>query len=240
MGTKEIDLSLLKKEIPCKWKVQGFTGQKDKAMCVAYIDSRQVQDILDEIVGTENWQCEFYEVKGVTYCKIGIFINSQWIYKSDAGSFSSSIESTEEKGEASDAFKRAGVMWGIGRFLYDYEIAYIGANPNGNKPYAIDENGKRLYDITKYLSEKGLIKKKYKPTSKDNQNNYQTKPQQLEKNKPIITLESAKAELKKCISVEELNKKYSIVYKSVPKESQNEIQKLAGELKQKLLFTIET
>jgi hypothetical protein len=28
----------------------------------------------------------------------------------------------KEKGEASDAFKRAGVMWGIGRFIYSQKI----------------------------------------------------------------------------------------------------------------------
>ena len=65
-------------------------------------------DILDETVGPENWQNEFYECKGTLFCKVGILIDrkdgyQEWTYKDDAGS-PSNMEAA--KGEASDALTK--------------------------------------------------------------------------------------------------------------------------------------
>ena len=80
-----------------------------------YKDARTDRRILDETVGPENWQCEFYCVNGVTFCRVGIKCDGEWIWKSDCGS-ESNIE--KEKGLASDAFKRACFKWGVGSSLY--------------------------------------------------------------------------------------------------------------------------
>ena len=110
----------LKKEIPFKWRVQ--SSNQWGATCVAYIDARQVQDLLDEVCGAENWQCKYSEHKGNLFCTIGIRPNNSWIWKSDCGT-ESNVE--KQKGEASDAFKRAAVMWGIGRFLYSKPVVKL-------------------------------------------------------------------------------------------------------------------
>jgi hypothetical protein len=50
------------------------------------------------------------------------------VWKSDSGALdeSDNVESeTTSKWETSDAFKRAWVQWGIGRFLYEKEIVWI-------------------------------------------------------------------------------------------------------------------
>ena len=73
-------LSFLKKEIPYKRKPQSQTKDKSKWQCVAYIDARDVQDILD---GCCIWQSEFYEVKGKLFCKIGILSEDGWLRRSD-------------------------------------------------------------------------------------------------------------------------------------------------------------
>lgn len=83
-----------------------------------YIDARQVMDRLDDVVGPDKWQDEYHEVKGNLFCRIGIKIDGEWVWKGDVGK-PTAIESI--KGEASDAFKRAAVKWGIGRFLYEEE-----------------------------------------------------------------------------------------------------------------------
>lgn len=87
-----------------------------------YKNARVDMNILDETVGNENWQNRFYECKGNLYCSLGINVNYDkpekeplWIWKDDCGSESNT---EAEKGEASDARKRAGVAWGIGRELY--------------------------------------------------------------------------------------------------------------------------
>ncbi|TNE74968.1 hypothetical protein EP331_00315 [bacterium] len=148
-----IDLGKLKQPMPYKWRVQSFSKRKAVATCVAYIDSRDVQNRLDEAVGPMNWQSDYKEVKGNLFAGIGIFNGEVWAWKWDCG-----IESNteKEKGEASDSFKRAAVKWGIGRFLYDLDIQYVTANEvktGSNYPYCVDVNGKQIYDLTKYINE---------------------------------------------------------------------------------------
>ena len=127
-----MNLEDLKKEMPFKWRVQSI---KDwGADCVAYIDARDVQDKLDEVCGPENWQCKYSEHKGNLFCSIGVFISTgggqitKWVFKEDCGT-ESNVE--KEKGEASDAFKRAAVMWGVGRFLYSKKIVKLPVRENG-------------------------------------------------------------------------------------------------------------
>ena len=80
-----------------------------------YKDARVDMNMLDETVGNGKWQREHYEVKGNLYCRVGIKLDDEWVWKSECG-----VESNAEaeKGEASDSFKRACVNWGIGRELY--------------------------------------------------------------------------------------------------------------------------
>jgi len=91
------------------------TKIKGQATLLLYQDARVFMDILDETVGNENWQKEYYEVKGNVYCRIGIRTEDGWVWKADCGT-ESNVDA--EKGEASDAAKRAAVSWGIGRELY--------------------------------------------------------------------------------------------------------------------------
>ena len=44
-----MDLEKLKQEIPFKWKIQSFNKDKTKASNVAYIDARDVMNVLDEV-----------------------------------------------------------------------------------------------------------------------------------------------------------------------------------------------
>lgn len=96
-----------------------------------YKDARVDQDILDETVGRENWQRDHKEIKGTVYGGVGIYNAERaqqgldpWAWKWDAGAES---YTEKEKGEASDAFKRACVNWGIGRELYSAPFVWIKA-----------------------------------------------------------------------------------------------------------------
>jgi len=146
----------LKKEIPFKWRVQ--SANQYGATCVAYIDARDVQDLLDEVCGQQNWQCRYSEHKGNLFCEIGIrFKESEecWVWKSDCG-VESNVE--KQKGEASDAFKRASVMWGIGRFLYSKPIVKLPVKDNGKGKFVPWSEGQQKYitnadQITKWCNE---------------------------------------------------------------------------------------
>ena len=87
-----------------------------------YKDARVDMAILDETVGSEKWQSRFYETKGIMFCSVGIKCGDEWIWKDDAGSESNQ---DAEKGNASDARKRAGVAWGIGRELYTSPFIWV-------------------------------------------------------------------------------------------------------------------
>lgn len=164
-----MNLKDLQKKIPAQWRVQSFSKNKQSAQCVAYIDARDVMKILDEVVGAENWQDDYKIVGNMLIAGIGIkvpngFVTSvssptltntyEWVWKWDTGS-ESNMEA--EKGHMSDAFKRAAVKWGVGRFLYDYPIQYVKADAvktSNNFPNPVDDNGQRIYDLTKYINDK--------------------------------------------------------------------------------------
>ena len=82
-----------------------------------YKDSRCDKRILDETFEINGWKNKYEEIKGNLFCTISIWDDDkkQWIDKCDCGTESFS---EKEKGEASDAFKRAGFNVGIGRELY--------------------------------------------------------------------------------------------------------------------------
>ena len=146
------DLENLKKEMPYKWRVQSFSQYKASAKCVSYVDSRLVQDLLDEVVGPENWQDKYQEIKGNLFCSIGIKVNGEWTWKSDCGT-ESNVD--KQKGESSDAFKRAAVKWGIARFLYSLKMVTVQSNAKkegSNKPYVVDPNGNQVWDLTTYIN----------------------------------------------------------------------------------------
>lgn len=148
-----MQLKELKKEIPYKWRVQSFSKNKPQAQCVAYVDARDVMELLDEVCGPENWQDDYKEADGKLFAGIGIKVGDEWVWKWDTGS-ESNIE--KDKGQVSDSFKRAGVKWGIGRFLYKLAIQYVDANEvktQNNYPYVVD-NGKRVWDITKFINDR--------------------------------------------------------------------------------------
>lgn len=93
------------------FRVGATSGDKSKGIALAYINARDAMKRLDDVMGL-NWQCR-YPFEGC--CEIGLYINGEWLWRSN-GAGETDIEG--EKGRYSDAFKRAAVMWGIGRYLY--------------------------------------------------------------------------------------------------------------------------
>lgn len=104
------------------WRAQSMKADGSAAMALAYIDARDVMNRLDDVLGPDGWQCRYPHANGKTVCEIGIRVGQEWIWKAD-GAGDSDIEA--EKGALSDAFKRAAVRWGIGRYLYDLDSPWV-------------------------------------------------------------------------------------------------------------------
>ena len=144
-----------------EWRVQR-SGIKPNGSAwvqvIAYIDNRAVQNRLDDVVGPANWRDEFdTSPNGGILCGLSIRINDEWVTKWD-GADNSDIEPI--KGGLSNAMKRAAVQWGIGRYLYSLESAYIAVQRERGDNYVQiwkdPKNKKGPADFTGYWSAPAL------------------------------------------------------------------------------------
>ena len=89
-----------------------------------YKNARVDMAVLDETYGEFGWQNDYKEIKNNMYCGIAVLneTTGDWVWKWDCGTESNT---EKEKGEASDAFKRAGFRWGIGRELYTAPFIWL-------------------------------------------------------------------------------------------------------------------
>ena len=116
-------IRLLKKdEIECRVAQVA----KDLTWCnvLLYKDARVDMRILDEVFGQMNWQRHHELINGNLFCTVSVWDKEKnaWVSKQDVG-----VESMteKEKGQASDAFKRACFNIGIGRELYTAPTIFI-------------------------------------------------------------------------------------------------------------------
>lgn len=120
------------------WRVGQTTKDKKRGQALPYIDARAVQKRLDEAVGPGNWKTQYKPspIEKSIICEIAIRVEGEWVGKEDGAQLdtfsddaaegaSSSAREVAIKGAYSDAFKRAAVMWGVGRYLYDYEAQWV-------------------------------------------------------------------------------------------------------------------
>lgn len=134
-------------------RVGSRTKNKDKVQLLVYKDARTDMALLDEMFGN-NWQVEYKEIKGVMYCGIGVLVGDHWVWRWNAGVESKGTgddDPNNQKGEASDAFKRAGFLWGIGRELYKLKgIQWIPIKDNYDKWFVteLDWDEDTLWNFT--------------------------------------------------------------------------------------------
>lgn len=89
-----------------------------------YKTARTDAALLDEKFGPFRWSNDYKVIGGKMYCGIGIrdADKGDWVWKWNVGTESNT---EAEKGEASDAMKRAGFVWGIGTELYSSPRIYV-------------------------------------------------------------------------------------------------------------------
>lgn len=126
MIEKMNDVRLLRAdEIECRVGMVRANAQKEYGCSILlYKDARVDMRILDETVGAGNWQRTHRLIGDNLYCEVSIWSKEldMWVSKEDVGVES---KTEKEKGQASDAFKRACFNWGIGRELYTAPFVWI-------------------------------------------------------------------------------------------------------------------
>lgn len=106
-------------------RIQSITEKG--VILLLYKNARVDMDLLDETVGSMNWERKHEIIDGKLYCTVSIYDErtNRWVSKQDVGTESNT---EKEKGQASDSFKRACVNWGIGRELYTSPFIFVGSN----------------------------------------------------------------------------------------------------------------
>lgn len=146
-----------------EWRIQQ-AGEKNGmkwALVLAYVTNRAIMERLDEVFGIGGWQNEYVPLAdGGFICGIKARVQTadgsfEWVVKYD-GANATDIEAT--KGGLSNAMKRAGVQWGIGRYLYRLETTFVnlyeGKPQNANQipAYVKDLGGRHYFDRPKLPS----------------------------------------------------------------------------------------
>ena len=196
-------------EIECR---VGTTTDKGVSLLL-YKDARVDMRLLDEVVGCMNWKREHAVVNNNLYCTVSIYNEDtkEWVSKQDVG-----VESNteKEKGQASDAFKRACFNWGIGRELYTSPFVWINTTDADRnqarklktrfKVKEIAYNGDVVSKLV-IVDDKGLERFSY-PAGKRQGKTPNTQPKsQAEKNMPYEDrLGAAVLDVEACNSVDEL------------------------------------
>lgn len=113
-----------------EWRVGATNKEKTKGIALAYVTNRAIMNRLDSLFTPFGWKNEFREWKGTSQlCGLSVLFNGEWITKWD-GADDSATEAV--KGGLSDAMKRAGYQWGIGRYLYNLENQWVPIEQAGN------------------------------------------------------------------------------------------------------------
>src|SRR5512142_1879135 len=133
--TREI-LEQLRKPFPASkisFKCQTKPSEKGNSLVVAYIDARDVMERLDDIMGPD-WE-DRYEKAGTSKGLV-CYLTVGGVTRADVGDDDN--ENEPVKSAYSDAFKRAAVKFGIGRFLYDLPKMWGKAKPAG-KSFVLED-----------------------------------------------------------------------------------------------------
>lgn len=154
------------------------TCNENGCSLLLYKTARVDRAILTEMYGNR-WQNDFKVIDGKMYGGIAVYDTElkEWLWRWDCGTESNT---EKEKGEASDAFKRAGFKWGIGIELYSapfiwcnvptfqnqsgkyqpksrsFELKKIGYADNGDINFIeiADDKGKIVYKTGSYIEKK--------------------------------------------------------------------------------------
>lgn len=135
---EDLDIKTLEAPFPADVigiKVQSFTKDRTKAMLVAYLQHTDVYRRLEEVDPSWASSCTQLEQvinKEVPAGKDSFFlakvaITLKGITRENVG------EGDEPKGALSDALKRAAMLFGVGRYLYDSETVWVPYNEATDK-----------------------------------------------------------------------------------------------------------
>jgi hypothetical protein len=112
-----------------------------KGRKMRYITARTAMNRLDKVVGPENWSDKYTMISDSSFlCELTVRLpDGQILTKSDVGGMAGMADAgDDDKSGASDAFKRAAVKFGVGRYLYKDGVTKY-ARPNNKTGHGKDQ-----------------------------------------------------------------------------------------------------
>jgi len=208
------DLNKLSKKFPeedIEWRIQ-MCGNNSWALVVPYITNRAIMQRLDDAVGPGFWKNEFKASPCNTgyQCGISIKIDNEWVTRWDGSEVVGSNTIDKVKSTMSSAMKRTGVQWGIGRYLYQFDVGFATVKPVDTRKET-DTKGGFIYHENKTKKEK-----------------FQWKPPALEAWALPLTKKDISAYIKLLAEVEnldELRYAWQVIYKASCSEGDDVITK---------------
>ncbi|WP_019011036.1 single-stranded DNA-binding protein DdrA [Deinococcus aquatilis] len=114
------------------WKPQAFTKDRTRALMLAHVDARAVQDRLDAIC-PDGWTFEIEVIAGAARPTVKGRLTVLGVIREDIGEAPEGDLGTL-KAASSDALKRCAVHFGIGRYLYDLPKVWTDWNDSRREP----------------------------------------------------------------------------------------------------------
>jgi hypothetical protein len=171
-----------------EWRSQlvneGRNGYPPSALVVPYVQSRAIMNRLDEVVGWDRWENIVQELPGGGIIQgIRIWLSETRSITKWDGADKTNIEAT--KGGISSAFKRAAVLFSLGRHLYSETAQWVSITEKQSTPndVYVSDKKKNIYGYFTPPSlegESGKRKtegKQDKPKEQSNPQNYTSIPQ---------------------------------------------------------------
>jgi hypothetical protein len=117
---------------PAEVKFKPAVVSGNRAMALAYVDARVIQDRLDEVLGVEGWSDDYECLPdGSVVCRLRLRLGQVWVTKVDVGGPSEQQDGGDRmKAAFSDALKRAAVKFGVGRYLYRLPAQWVDYDPH--------------------------------------------------------------------------------------------------------------
>lgn len=121
------------------WRAGSVSRDKKRAQALAYAEPRVYEDRLNEVLGPD-WSCRFMSWgEQRLICELTVRFQDNGsevreITRTSSGEFDSGDRVAQGTAAEAQAFKRACSKFGLGRYLYDLPVNWVG----------FDENSRRL------------------------------------------------------------------------------------------------
>ena len=117
------------------WRAGSVSRDKKRAQALAYAEPRVYEDRLNDVLGPD-WSCRFSTWgEQRLICELSVTVQDgaggvREITRTSTGEFDSGDRVAQGTAAEAQAFKRACSKFGLGRYLYDLPVSWVGYDEN--------------------------------------------------------------------------------------------------------------